>query len=435
MASYHSYETEVSILGLFLNNSKISKEAVGRLEIDDFDNEENKIIFKNIKDLYNENKSIDIVHLLSVMNNNGDISKISDKTYLTKLLELAGLESLIDNYIKILKDKNKFRQLKNFLINQRQYLDQTSSKVEDVIENFEEEIFKVTRESMPTKEIEISSAVDTYIDKLKNFSSDHEVGAIYTEFKEFDNITNGFRPGDLIIVAARPSMGKTAFSLDIATNVAYKKHVYYFSLEMPIEQITQRIISSRAFIDSRNLKDPKNIQARDWAKLQEVKPILDKLNLVIDDTPGIKLSELVWKIRNYVMTNKLDLVIIDYLQLITLSNNANNRQLEVSQISRTLKILAREINVPIIVLAQLNRSVEKREDKRPLMSDIRESGAIEQDADIISFLYRPGYYDKNKNTSTQPVEIIVSKNRNGATGTATVNLHMSSGKFTGYSGS
>ena len=430
MAVYASNETELSLLGLFLTRKNTINEHLGLLDSDDFDNEYNKVIFNNINKLYEENKPIDLINLINFMDNNDDLQKLPNKDYLTSLLDYAGLESLGSKYVEILKEKTKLRQLKKFLTDQRTYLDHTDESVNAIIENIEEEIFKVTRESMPTKEIPLSSAIDDYISKMKQADYDADNNAILTDFKEFDNIVHGFRPGDLVILAARPSMGKTAFALALATNIAFKKHVYFFSLEMPVEQITQRILSSNALIDSNLFKNPNKIQTKDWAKLQEIKPILENLNLVIDDTPGIKLSELIWKIRNYAMNNPLNLVVIDYLTLITQKNsNSFNRQQEISDISRSLKTLARELKIPIVVLSQLNRGVEKREEKRPLMSDIRESGAIEQDADIICFLYREGYYKSEKNSITQPVEIIISKNRNGSTGTCKLDLNMATGKF------
>ncbi|NQX83792.1 MAG: replicative DNA helicase [Mycoplasmataceae bacterium] len=432
MAIYKSYENEVSVLGLLITNSRVSQEVIGLLDINDFENEPNKVIFNNIKNLYDENKTIDLVSILTKLNNNGDIKKIGKPEYLSTLVRSAGVASNIETYVAALKEKTKLRDLKSFLDDSKKYLDETDDEVGTIIEKIEEDIFSVTREKGPKREEKISDAVVDYIEKLKSINSDDEPEGIQTGFNDLDGLVQGFRKGDLVILAARPSMGKTAFSLALSANVSVKRHVYYFSLEMPVDQITQRIISANAFIDGKVLKNPNKMGSKDWAKLQQAKPAIERLNLVIDDTPGIKIGEMVWKIRNYAMNNPLDMVVIDYLQLITQSRTTGNRQQDVSDISRTLKLLARELNIPIIVLAQLNRSVESRgkDDKRPLMSDIRESGAIEQDADIIMFLYRDGYYNAEKNTSSQPVEVIISKNRNGATGKAVVTLHMASGNFT-----
>ena len=322
------------------------------------------------------------------------------------------------DYAQIVRDKSMLRRLIKVSedISNSCYL--SRDKVEDIMEDAEKQLFELlqkrnTGEFVPIRQV-VLNALDT-IEKASRTKGN--VTGLPTGFVDLDYKTSGLQPSDFILVAARPSMGKTAFVLNIAQYMAFRKDltVAIFSLEMSREQLVNRLFSLESKVDSQSIRTG-NLKDEDWAKLIEGAGIIGNSNLIIDDTPGISIAEMRSKCRKYKLEYNLGIVIIDYLQLMSGSGRTDSRQQEISEISRSLKALARELNVPVVALSQLSRAVEKRDDKRPMLSDLRESGAIEQDADVVMFIYRDDYY--NKDTPNPNVaEIIIAKQRNGPIGT------------------
>ena len=291
-------------------------------------------------------------------------------------------------------------------------------KTEDILEETEKKIFDLLQYRSTGDFVPIKQVVLNALDKIEKASKNKgTVTGIPTGFIDLDYKTSGFQPSDLILIAARPSMGKTAFVLNVAQNMAFKeeKTVAIFSLEMSKEQLVNRLFSLESKVDSQALRTG-NLTDEDWAKLIEGAAVVGKSNLIIDDTPGISIAELRSKCRKFKLEHNLGIIIIDYLQLMSGGKRSESRQQEISEISRSLKAVARELNVPVVALSQLSRAVEQRPDHRPMLSDLRESGAIEQDADVVMFLYRDDYY--NKDTDKKNIaEVIIAKQRNGPIGT------------------
>ena len=291
-------------------------------------------------------------------------------------------------------------------------------RTEDILEETEKKIFDLLQYRSTGDFVPIKQVVLNALDKIEKASKNKgTVTGIPTGFIDLDYKTSGFQPSDLILIAARPSMGKTAFVLNVAQNMAFKegKTVAIFSLEMSKEQLVNRLFSLESKVDSQALRTG-NLTDEDWAKLIEGAAVVGKSNLIIDDTPGISIAELRSKCRKFKLEHNLGIIIIDYLQLMSGGKRSESRQQEISEISRSLKAVARELNVPVVALSQLSRAVEQRPDHRPMLSDLRESGAIEQDADVVMFLYRDDYY--NKDTDKKNIaEVIIAKQRNGPIGT------------------
>ena len=291
-------------------------------------------------------------------------------------------------------------------------------RTEDILEETEKKIFDLLQYRSTGDFVPIKQVVLNALDKIEKASKNKgTVTGIPTGFIDLDYKTSGFQPSDLILIAARPSMGKTAFVLNVAQNMAFKegKTVAIFSLEMSKEQLVNRLFSLESKVDSQALRT-ENLTDEDWAKLIEGAAVVGKSNLIIDDTPGISIAELRSKCRKFKLEHNLGIIIIDYLQLMSGGKRSESRQQEISEISRSLKAVARELNVPVVALSQLSRAVEQRPDHRPMLSDLRESGAIEQDADVVMFLYRDDYY--NKDTDKKNIaEVIIAKQRNGPIGT------------------
>ena len=324
-------------------------------------------------------------------------------------------------YAGIVKDKAMLRRLikVNEEISNACYLN--NDKVEDIMEDAEKRMFELLQKRNSGEFVPIRQVVLNALDTIEKASrTKGSVTGLPTGFVDLDYKTSGFQPSDFILVAARPSMGKTAFVLNIAQYMAFKKNltVAIFSLEMSREQLVNRLFSLESRVDSQSIRTG-NLKDEDWAKLIEGAGVIGNSNLIIEDTPGISISEMRSKCRKFKLEHNLGIIIIDYLQLMSGSGKSDSRQQEISDISRSLKSLARELSVPVVALSQLSRAVEKRDDKRPMLSDLRESGAIEQDADVVMFIYRDDYY--NKDTENPNVaEIIIAKQRNGPIGT--VNL-------------
>ncbi len=437
--NHSSLEIEEALLGLAIQNNSVVVKMVAYLNTDDFYFFKNKIIFQALNFLVEKNLKIESANLINYLKEKKLFEKVDNGEYIQHLIEVSGYESNLTSYFEALSEKSGLRQIEQVSKEILEKLDSNSPNYEQLVEEFQSNIFEIERNKQIKEFVESKKLIKKIIDDIVARQNDKKITGLVTGFSSIDELTSGLQNGDLIIIAARPSMGKTAFALNIANTVSKKHNVVFFSLEMPAEQLLTRIISIEGNINGNRLKNPTKMDDVDWKRLYLVQEKIEKINLFIDDSPTIKLSEMVWKTRRLKNKGKLDLIIIDYLQLIPLSNgtNSNNRQQEVSTISRTLKQLARELEVPIIALSQLSRKVEQREDKTPMMSDLRESGAIEQDADIIGFLYREEYYNKDKEeqheSTLQPTEFIISKHRNGMIGNITLGFNLSKGKFTDLS--
>ena len=418
-----SKEAEQAVLSAtFL--SKVAQDVVFET-IDEtaFYYDNNQKIFIALKSLYNNNIPIDMTTITNELRNKGYLEEIGGVIYLTEVLNTESTAANIQYYLKIVRDNSLLRRLIEVSNDVNQMAYNTDQDVTETLDEAERKILSIVKDRRSTEFQTIKDVVYKVQKKLEILAETQgDITGIATGWVDFDKITAGLHENQLIVLAARPAMGKTAFALNLATNVATStsKTVAVFNLEMGAEQLANRMLSNLGQIEGYKFMSGK-LNNNDYIKFNEALSQLEDTNLYIDDTPGITIGEIRSKCRRLKASSSgLDLVIIDYLQLISGGKNYGaNRQQEVSDISRALKMLAMELNIPIIALSQLSRSVESREDKRPLMSDLRESGSIEQDADIVAFLYRDDYYNKAARTDndTSISELIIGKHRNGATGT------------------
>lgn len=419
----YSLEAEQSVLGsAFLSKDALTK-ICDDLNEDDFYLDSHRIIYSVLKDLHDEGIPVDITIVTDRLESSGELTKVGNIDYLVEIANFVPSASNIEYYINIVHDKSVLRKLievSNEISTESYTFD---GPINNALDSAEAKIFNIVNKRKTAEFRNIQDVVYKAQSDLEKLSeNNNEISGLATGFYDLDKITSGFHENELIIIAARPGMGKTAFALNIATNVAKntKKNVAIFNFEMSAEQLVNRMLSSLGQINSTKFRNG-NFDNEDWKKLGEGVSILADTNIKIDDTAGSTISDIRSKCRRLASSKEgLALVVIDYLQLINGSNksNINNRQQEVSDISRGLKMMAMELHVPVIALAQLSRAVEGRPDKRPLMSDLRESGSIEQDADMVGFLYRDDYYNKetmNKDVSIS--EFIIGKNRNGPTKT------------------
>ena len=393
--------------------------AIEVLKPEDFYREDDKIIYEAILNLYNRAEPVDIITLKTELQSMKQLEAVGGLEYIAELPDKVPTTANVEQYIKIVEEKSALRALiktANDLITLG--YDQTQ-EVEDILDTAEKKIFDVIQNRNQKGYTAIKDIlVDSFTQLEQLYNQKQHITGIPTGFADLDYITAGLHPSDLIILAARPAMGKSAFVLNVATNAAVRANVpvAIFSLEMSKEQMTNRILCSEAMVDSNKLRTGK-IEDNEWTKLAEASGTLSSSQIYIDDTPGISIMEIRAKCRKLKLEKNIGLVIIDYIQLVQGSNKRNaSREQEISEISRSLKILAKEINVPVIALSQLSRSVEQRPDHRPMLSDLRESGAIEQDADIVMFLYRDDYYNENSEKKNIE-EVILAKHRSGSTGT------------------
>lgn len=414
----HSVEAEQSVLGSILLDKEAIISVSETLVADDFYKEAHKVIYESMLKLYNNQSEIDLITLADDLRDQGYLNDIGGLPYLTSLSTIVPTTSNIKYYVNIVKDKSVVRQLisaANDIINSGY---DGSLKIGDVLENAEKKIFDISQERINNDFQQINQVLkDTYDMIEKLYTEKNEVTGLTTGFRDLNKKINGFQKSDLLLLAARPAMGKTAFALNLVQNASLKgdASVAVFSLEMSKEQLVQRMLSAQSNVELKKIKTGK-LGANDWPRIIEAMAVLSEAKIHIDDTPGIKISELRSKCRKLKIEKGLDLVLIDYLQLMEGEGNNESRQQEIAKISRSLKILAKELNCPVVALSQLSRAPEQRADHRPMLSDLRESGSIEQDADIVMFLYRDEYY--NPDTERKNIgEVIVSKNRHGETGT------------------
>ncbi len=420
----NNQEAEQALLStMFLSKYALDK-AVDTLQEDDFYYNNNRIIFNTLVNLSNKNIPIDMTSVVTEIKNNDKLNEVGGISYLTEVLNSEAVASNAEYYIKKINDASLLRRLIKVSEEIQSLGYETNSDVNEVLDESEKRILNVVKNKQTS---EFRNFNDVLMEAQRNLEelsqSKGEVTGLPSGFTDLDRLTAGFHENQLIIVAARPAMGKTIFALNVAVNAALAgKSVAVFNLEMDATQLANRMLSSVGQIEGRKFMSG-NFNNDDWTRLNEAVSQLEGAKIFINDTPSATIGEIRSKCRRLASSDDgLDLVIIDYLQLISTGRNyGSNRQQEVSDISRALKLMALELHVPVIALSQLSRSVEQREDKRPLMSDLRESGSIEQDADIVSFLYRDSYYrnkSENKKESEASVsELIVGKHRNGRVAT------------------
>ncbi len=435
-----SLEAEQSVLGaILLDSSCIDKVAEILPRPEYFHLGNHKLIYETLLDMFTQGRTIDFVTLLEELKKNSVFNDSNGKTYLMELAQIVPSISNVENYARIVRDNYDVRTL---IITARDIIEDATQGTYDasvLIDSAEQKIFDIRRgKSMQGLQRVNESIIETF-DRLDALNSDSQnlYRGIPTGIKDLDDTITGLNRSDLILLAARPGMGKTSFALNIARHVAVKesKKVAFFSLEMTREQLTSRLLSTEAMVHGVKLRTGK-LEEDEWIRLIEAGDILSKTQLYFDDTPGITVPEMKAKLRRL---KDVDLVVIDYLQLMSSAKRIDNRVQEISEITRNLKIMAKEINVPVITLSQLSRASEQRAEHRPMLSDLRDSGSIEQDADIVLFLYRGDYYkndeaieeDYDKNSG----ECIVAKNRHGETRTVSLHWQGEFMRFTGSAGS
>lgn len=419
----HSIEAEQSVLGAMLMDKDAIIAASETISGSDFYQTAYGVIFDSVVELFNEGKPVDLITLQNRLKEKDVPEEISSLEFVRDLVTAVPTSANVKYYADIVAEKALLRRIikmNEALVNDC-YL--AKEPVEAIMERTEKQVFQLMQNRSTGDYVPIKQVVLNALEKIEQASkSKGTVTGIPTGFIDLDYKTSGLQPSDFILVAARPSMGKTAFVLNIAQHVAFRqnKSVAIFSLEMSKEQLVNRMFALESYVDAQLLRTG-NLKDSDWEKLIEGAGTIGRSKLIIDDTPGISISELRSKCRKYKLEQGLDLVIIDYLQLMTgsVGGRSESRQQEISEISRSLKALARELNVPVVSLSQLSRAVEQRPDHRPMLSDLRESGAIEQDADVCMFIYRDDYYNKDTEHVNE-AEIIIAKQRNGPIGTVTL---------------
>ena len=414
----HSPEAEQSVIGSMLMDREAIMAASEIIDSADFYQHQYGILFETMLELYNEGTPVDLITLQDRLREKDVPPEISSLEFAKDLLSSVYTSTNVRQYAQIVYEKSILRKLIKESEETANICYLGKERVDDIMEDTEKRIFSLLQKRNTGDFVPIKDVVLNALDKIELASKNRgSVTGIPTGFIDLDYKTSGMQPSDLILIAARPSMGKTAFVLNIAQHMAFKNDVTaaIFSLEMSKEQLVNRLFSLESKVDSQSIRTG-NLSDDDWAKLIESAGIIGKSNLIIDDTPGISVSELRSKCLKYKLEHNLGIIIIDYLQLMTGSKRSDSRQQEISDISRSLKEVARELSVPVIALSQLSRAVEQRPDHRPMLSDLRESGAIEQDADVVMFIYRDDYYNKDSEKKNI-AEIIIAKQRNGPIGT------------------
>ncbi len=415
----HDEEAEQAVLGSMLLDKNAVVKGIEILKPSDFYRADNATIFEACLNIYNKGESIDTITISNELTTMGKLDAVGGLEYIAKLPEAVPTTANVEKYIKIVEEKSLLRSLIKSANDMIALGYNQNEEVENIMDRAEQTIFELIQRKSQQG---YSSIKDVLVESLNEiqelYSKKKRVTGVATGFADMDNMLSGLHNSDLILIAARPAMGKTAFALNIATNAAVNAGVgvALFSLEMSKQQCTNRILAVQSMVDSQKLSRGE-LEEDDWTKIGvAASELSDSAGIYIDDTPGITAAEIRAKCRKMKLEHEnLGLIVIDYLQLISGSGRSEGRQQEVSEISRSLKILAKEINVPVIALSQLSRAPEQRDDHRPMLQDLRESGSIEQDADIVMFIYRDDYY-KPEEPPTNIAEIIVAKNRSGPTG-------------------
>ena len=425
--------SEKAVLGsVFIAPDKLLT-AAELVKPSDFYYPANQTIFKAMLELADKGQAIDPLTIRNLLDSRGEFEPAGGMAYLTELVTAVPTSANIEYYAKNVADKAIARSVINDLTDSIAAVYNSDAGIDEIISKTEQSLINASSSRNKSSFKHIYDVIETAQVKIEERASmSSDVTGTPTGFHDFDKITTGLHEDNLIILAARPAMGKTALALNIAQNVAVKakKAVAVFSLEMGSESLVERMLAAEGNVMSYHIRTGK-LSENEWQRLIYAQAQLAEAKIYIDDTPGIRVTEIRSRARKLAQeTDGLGLIVIDYLQLIT-GNNPKNRQQEVSEISRQLKILAKELNVPVIALSQLSRNVEQRQDKRPVLSDLRESGSIEQDADIVAFLYREAYYDKSDDgPENNKVELILEKNRHGSLGTVQLFFHKEYTKFT-----
>lgn len=413
-------EAEIALLGCIFVDQNLIVSALDQLEASDFYESKNKEIYKAMQALYNQKQNIDITTMQAYLNNNDKLSQVGGIEYVASIISSSYSTAGFDSYIELIRSsalKRKYIDKLNSLV-QKGYDGKIT--INDYIDSVEKEVFELSTNKRTGELTHIKNVVEE-VKKTTNLrsKSNSEITGLDTGFSTLNKVTLGFQKDALIIIAARPSMGKSAFAMNLAVNVAKnnkdgKANVAVFSLEMSSEQLVERMISSESFIESDKIKKGK-LSGDEGMRFNVAGASLAGLNIYFDDASNISVEDIRTKCRKLKADNDLDIVIIDYLQLIK-GDSSKSKNEEIGMISRSLKLMARELHIPVIALAQLSREVEKTEDKKPMMSHLRDSGSIEQDADVIMFIYREDYYKKKDSTRPGEADIIIAKNRSGSVG-------------------
>ncbi len=412
----HNIDAEQNVLGSVFIDQNTVKTISDALNKDDFYNRRHRIIYGAILELFQDNIDIDYTTLIDRLETQQLLEEAGGSDYILGLADTTPSIMNLEHHINIVRDKAVVRNMINV---SKQIFEKgfIAKDLNDYINEAEQKVFDVARSRRASDFITLKEVTESVVRKTEDAKNQiGELTGLDTGFNMLNHYTLGLQPTELYVIAARPSMGKSAFALNIATNIAKLKsrpYIAFFSLEMGVDQLVSRMLSSESSVPSTKLKTG-DLNGYEWQQLSVASDSLQKLNILFDDSGTVKVTDLRQKCRKLKQENRLDLVVIDYLQLLSGSKNQTNRVQEVSEISRTLKEMARELKVPVVALSQLSRSVEQRPEKIPIMADLRESGSIEQDADVVLFLYRDDYYNKDSERPNQ-VDVMVAKNRSGAT--------------------
>ena len=435
----HDLVAEQSVLGAVFIAPDTIISLADELVPEDFYKPANKIVFKTMLSLFKKGEPIDATTMVSALTNQGQIKEIGGLNYVVELVNSTPTSKNVEHYAKLVKEKSTLRRVIADLSDSLSSAYQGDVSISDIIAQTEKSILDISNQNTGTGFRNVADILDTHMQIVETRSqTDGFVTGLSTGFVGLDKITTGLHEDNLIILAARPAMGKTALALNIAQYIAVKekKPVAIFSLEMGAESLIERMLAAEGMVEGYHLKTG-NLSVEEWSRLVHAQGNLYDAPIFVDDTAGIRISEIRSKARKLSQEmGGLGIIIIDYLQLIT-GSKGENRQQVVSEISRELKILAKDLRVPVIALSQLSRSVEQRQDKRPMLSDLRESGSIEQDADIVAFLYREAYYQKEQADSQEAnnvTELILEKNRHGSLGTVKLYFHKEYTKFSSVEG-
>ena len=435
----HDLVAEQSVLGAVFIAPDTIISLADELIPDDFYKPANKIVFKTMLSLFKKGEPIDATTMVSALTNQGQIKEIGGINYVVELVNSTPTSKNVEHYAKLVKEKATLRKVIADLSESLSSAYQGDVSISDIISKTEKSMLDISNQNTGTGFRNVADILDTHMQIVETRSqTDGFVTGLSTGFVGLDKVTTGLHEGNLIILAARPAMGKTALALNIAKHVATmeRKPAVIFSLEMGAEELIERMVASEGMVPGYHLKTG-NLSTDEWKRLVHAQSNLYDVPIFVDDTAGIRISDIRSKARKLSQEmGGLGIIIIDYLQLITGSKRENRQQI-VSEISRELKILAKDLRVPVIALSQLSRSVEQRQDKRPMLSDLRESGSIEQDADIVAFLYRDAYYQKEQADSQEAnnvTELILEKNRHGSLGTVKLYFHKEYTKFSSVEG-
>ncbi|NLL31208.1 MAG: replicative DNA helicase [Clostridiales bacterium] len=425
-----SLEAEQSVIGSMIIDKEAISKALEKLNEEDFYRDGHKVIFKAIREMYSEDMAVDLVTLLEYLKSTEKLEKAGGVTYISEISSSVITTANLDSYIKIVEDKSMLRKLikSSTSIIEESYNKQ--DKVSEVLDFAQKKIFDIADTKNTSDYESLSTVLERgFLEIERLFNNRGAITGVGSGIRDLDAKTSGFQKGDMVLIAARPSMGKTTFALNIAEHAALveNKSVVIFSLEMSKEQLAYKLLCSEASVDMLKLRTG-NLDDDDWERIARATGPLSKAKIFIDDTAGLSVMEMRSKCRKIKMEHGIDLILIDYLQLMSGSAGSESRQQEVSEISRSIKALAKEMQCPVIALSQLSRAPEQRADHRPMLSDLRESGSIEQDADVVMFLYRDEYY--NKETEDKGIgECIIAKQRNGPVGTVKMAWIGSHSKF------